>query len=419
MGYPPVVVVDSGGVPRTQVDEGGSAPPFTVVASGARPITLAPNAPPIQLFNPDGTPYNRNPFRATESILGAGGLDYALYDSSALDRMWQEATGQTPANANSPVGLIVGREKQGAKTFAQVMAGQAELRGIGLPAASGTPPAPANYNPASGVGSAARTDVSNTSFVSFNVTAAKQFLCDVQNTGSTTMTVRNARGGSVTVIILPGERKACLIVPAVSTLSVEPASNGETIAFTVHSIKEVPAHYASQTVGGSRPSLQADGLKFDGSDDNLLTDWFAQAGANCIIAQVTVPAALSTSQVIGGSNTVTTSRFYLGVGTAGQLIGGAGDLSPSAAIDLRGAVAVLALTMSSAEAKMFANAAEVYSQAKTGDPITSNPVRLGAGNQAGNPGSFFAGSIKRIAFGKTALTLEQFQQIRAEWLAAA
>lgn len=57
MGYPPVVVVESGGVPRTQVAEGVSAPAFTVATSGARAITLADGHPPIALFNPDGTPY--------------------------------------------------------------------------------------------------------------------------------------------------------------------------------------------------------------------------------------------------------------------------------------------------------------------------------------------------------------------------
>lgn len=57
MGYPPVVVVESGGVPRTQVAEGVSAPAFTVVESGARPITLAENAPPIALFNTAGDHY--------------------------------------------------------------------------------------------------------------------------------------------------------------------------------------------------------------------------------------------------------------------------------------------------------------------------------------------------------------------------
>lgn len=70
MGYPPVVVVDSGGVPRTQVAEGGSAPAFTVVESGARSITLADNAPPIALFNPDGSPY------AGAAIIVINGVNY-------------------------------------------------------------------------------------------------------------------------------------------------------------------------------------------------------------------------------------------------------------------------------------------------------------------------------------------------------
>ena len=71
MGYPPVVVVESGGVPRTQVEEGGSAPAFTVVDSGARPITLTDNAPPIALFNPDGSHYAA----WTPAALGASLLD--------------------------------------------------------------------------------------------------------------------------------------------------------------------------------------------------------------------------------------------------------------------------------------------------------------------------------------------------------
>lgn len=55
MSHPPVVVVESGGVPRTQVADGVSAPAFTVAVSGARAITLADNAPPIALLNANGT----------------------------------------------------------------------------------------------------------------------------------------------------------------------------------------------------------------------------------------------------------------------------------------------------------------------------------------------------------------------------
>lgn len=57
MGHPPVVVVESGGVPRTQVAEGGSAPAATVADVG-RPITLTDNAPPIMLYDESGAPWS-------------------------------------------------------------------------------------------------------------------------------------------------------------------------------------------------------------------------------------------------------------------------------------------------------------------------------------------------------------------------
>lgn len=58
MKFAPVVVVESGGVPFTQVAEGKNAPTFTVVESGAFAITLTDRGPPIALFNPDGTRYD-------------------------------------------------------------------------------------------------------------------------------------------------------------------------------------------------------------------------------------------------------------------------------------------------------------------------------------------------------------------------
>lgn len=55
--YTPITVVPSGGSPFVQVPEGLPAPAFTVVPN-ASPITLVTsNAPPIALFNPDGSRY--------------------------------------------------------------------------------------------------------------------------------------------------------------------------------------------------------------------------------------------------------------------------------------------------------------------------------------------------------------------------
>ena len=90
MGYPPVVVVDSGGVPRTQVAEGVSAPAFTVVESGARPITLTTNAPPIALFNPDGTPYTGGGYSAEavdlfERMVAAGASEPSVRRKQVID----------------------------------------------------------------------------------------------------------------------------------------------------------------------------------------------------------------------------------------------------------------------------------------------------------------------------------------------
>lgn len=63
---PAVVVVESGGSPFTQVDDGVSAPPFTAVEERGTPITLVDTGGfPANLFNPDGTVYGGDiPFEA-------------------------------------------------------------------------------------------------------------------------------------------------------------------------------------------------------------------------------------------------------------------------------------------------------------------------------------------------------------------
>lgn len=59
MAHPPVVVVASGGVPRTQVSvaSGNGAPARTVTTSGAPAITLTTNAPPVILYDEAGDEY--------------------------------------------------------------------------------------------------------------------------------------------------------------------------------------------------------------------------------------------------------------------------------------------------------------------------------------------------------------------------
>lgn len=382
------------------------------------------------------------PFRVTENILGAGGLDYALYDSSALDRMWQEATGQTPAAIASPVGLIVGRERQGASTFAQVMAGQAELS-ANTPDASGTT---AGMSTATDSAIVIIDDVtspasSGKAFRLANAQAASRFM-DVHTTGvvagrtyrlevwakgndarDETFGFAGSGAQSVSVSLTTDWQRFVCILTANTTgqrIFIR-AAPGKTTELVLNSVKEVPAYYARQSVSGARPVLQSDGFKFDGSDDNLMTDWFAQSGASCIIAQVAVPSTMSTYQAVCGYQN-SSARYRLGFASSGRInvaIGNTSVHGDTTSPDFRGQSIVCGFAINGSVVRVFANTTMLPEEAQSGIITPSLLSRIGASDQVGTPGNFFGGSVKRLAFGKVFLTDEQFQQIRAEWLAAA
>lgn len=363
----------------------------------------------------------QGPFPITNSILGAGGLDYVLYDSSALDRMWQESTGQTPAVLASPVGLIVGREKQAAKTFAQVMAGQPELRGGVTTGSAGTPPAPATYNPTIGDGTFSRTDIANQSYLRINgLTIGRCYEISFLVGAGPAVSLRTANFNTgVFASANSGQTLKVEFIATATNADIAAAGGVSACAISGLTVKEVPAHYASQATAGARPVLQSDGLKFDGSDDNLLTDWFAQSGANCIIAQVNVPSTVVANQVFAGAEVSGVGGFWLGIGTDGRLRGKLGDAGSVsfASIDYRGQTIIAALSANGVTGDGFVQEAS-YPITGSGAINTVQAWRAGALQNNGVPAGFFGGSIKRLAFGKVAPTLAQFQQIRAEWLAA-
>jgi hypothetical protein len=365
------------------------------------------------------------PFAKTAAILGAGGLDYAILDSSAPDRMWQEATGQTQVSAiGNSVGLIVGREKQDRKTFAQVMAGQAELRANAIITTAGTPPEAASYDGVTGVGSLSRgSGTANQTYLRWGTTAGEAYLVDLENLGPNILSFRDSVGTGYPGIgsIVAGDRIKVVLVSNGGNFSIRMSGDSTAATFKVHSVKKLPAHYASQSVNNSRPVLQSDGLKFDGSDDNLLTDWFAQSGANCIIAQVTVPASVVATTVIAGlRNGDATGQFWVGINSAGLPAYGTGGLTPAVGASALGQSVILGLSADGTTIRRFRDELEYAQTAQAGNaPSTLVAARIGALANGASSTAWFGGSIKRIAFGKTALTLQQFQQIRAEWLAAA
>lgn len=373
-------------------------------------------------------------FASTSRILGAGGLDYAFYDYSttALDRMWREATGQTPAALSSPVGLAVGREKQGRKSFAEVMAGQPELIQNG-----GFSNGLDGWNNPSGMAEVVngRARVTSTSTeVSASGRIVQIIPCVVGGLYQVTVTgyavngnprlavgTSNGNTSALSELFSPGTITRYFIATQ-ATMHIMGWTSGTTAGLSAEfddfSVKQVPAHYASQAINASRPTLQSDDLKFDGSDDNLLTDWFAQAGANCIIAQVTVPATLSGTHVIAGTNSGGSDRWNIRLDSIGRVYGGVGDLPAiSLLVDLRGLSAFIALGCDNSAAILFCNGAAT-SSAKTGQPLLTSANRIGAGG-ASSPSQFWPGSIQRMAFGRVFPTEAQLNQIWAEWLAAA
>lgn len=360
-----------------------------------------------------------------DQILGAGGLDYALFDFRKTDRLWQEAVGPSRASDNGElIGLGIGAERQGDKALAAVMAAQTELRGNGITTLAGSAAA-ATYNTSTGVGSANRVDASNQSGVQVAVVAGALYEIDIEATsvnGILVLSGTNITGSIVDAAVAGANRQKFYVRPISTLLLLAAGSNGVTCPFIVHSLRRVPAHYVVQTgSGGFKPQLQAAGAKFDGSDDNLLTDWLMQAGGCCMLLQVGVPLTLSTTLAIAGTrDTASSGLFWVGIGASGTVNMALGSNAATlAAIDTRGTDVIIGLSCDGTTVKGFVNNAETYSGVQSGAPSIVVPVRLGALNNNGVAASFWPGSIRRAALGKKAITLAEFQQIRSQWLAAA
>lgn len=377
---------------------------------------LTPGAVYELVFIPTSAAGGVEAFAQTRAILAAGG-DYYMLNNRKLDRMWQEATGQTPAAVNLPVGL--GLTDYDNRTFADVMAAQPELRGnfsIGLVGSATA----ASFNPATGVGSLTRVDAANQSFIRFTgLSANKDYLLTLNVPASDLLVRRDSEtGGAVIASPATGDQQFVLGSGATAFLTKNTVAG--TSNFTVVSLKEVPAHYAIQTVANQRGVLQADGKKYDGSDDNDLTDWFAQAGANCILAQITVPAVISATQVIAMSRQAAGNRLSLGLTTAGLVEASVGGLFLTIpGLDLRGRSAVVGMCCDGTTLRLFAEDQMAETAQGANVPNTVVPFRIGSANNDGVAANFFGGSIKTIPLGKVMLTPAQFQTFRNECLTTA
>jgi hypothetical protein len=186
------------------------------------------------------------------------------------------------------------------------------------------------------------------------------------------------------------------------------------------SAKLIPGNHGTQSTGAAKPTRQAGGAKFDGSDDNLLTTYYAGSGSNFIVALVTIPASIPVAQVVIGAHGGGADRSFLSVNTSGFAYFGLGSLAGGAQVgttDIRGTETVIGLSFDGSTARLFVGSSMEYSGAQSGSPTTTVPYRLGALNSSGTAFNFFAGSIKKIVAGREHLTLARYLQIRAALLA--
>jgi hypothetical protein len=373
------------------------------------------------------------PFPRTEAILGAGGDDFSIFDFLATDRLINSHRGRgaVPADGNT-IGLAYGREKQGRKSLADVMAGQPNLITNGgfdtdlagwTPLVTGSAPAAGWDN---GRAFFQRIDSANYSHVNttFPTVIGKLYQLRMDITDGCVLQIGSTLGGtqSDSFTLDAGVGALCVFV-AVSTttyLRVRNVTNGGVGYLDNVSCREFPGHYARQANTAARAVyVPGVGALFDNVDDNLGSDWTPDTGPQALMVDLTVPPTLPASSVAValGLSVSTGERWWMGIQNAsGQMRIGAGTSEIAYGPDLRGQRAIMEMSWAPGEdARIYLNGALMGTRAITG--IASGfPVAIGARNQFGTPNLYFNGHIRKAALGKKQLTDAQALALYNEWI---
>lgn len=344
-----------------------------------------------------------------------------LYNRFDLtDRLFQENVGPTPADdAGEVIGLALGQRLWGGKTLAQVLAAQAELVTNGGFDSDTAWSKSAGAVISGGVATIMSADGSLSS-ISQNFTAVVGAVYQVEfdlisitgagvsvdfgvsNTNNTMGTALGRR----TIYLKAGEAGAYV--------SIKRTSGITTFTIDNVSVKLVPGNHALQATTNYKPKYQTGGgALFDGFDDNLLTSYVIGAGANFIVAKVTVPETLSGTQIITGM-VQSGANAYIGVATSGQLRVNVANAAFDRGPDLRGQAVSVGFAWDGTNLRSFV-IDQVYETLQSGTPTTASPIRIGSGNSAaGIATSFFGGIIHSLAAGREFIDLTRFKQIASK-----
>lgn len=358
-------------------------------------------------------------FRAAD--LFSAGQDGAWYDFSKTDRLWQLSTGITAvATAGNPIGMAIeGHEPAwGSLTLTQFAALQSDL------VTNGSFSADANWTKGAGWtisgGKATHASGSSSSLTQPLVATANKLyrlggtisgrtassVSPQLTGGATTSGVNQTTNGSMLQHLLRGGVNS-------TTLGFLAGATWDGSLDDI-SLRLIPGNHATQATAGSRPTWQTTGARGDGTSANLLTVLNAGSGANCLVAVVTVPVTLATTQVVVGTQGSSNGRLWLGIDTSGRVCGGVGTQSESTIVgtsDLRGSTVCIGLSADGTTVRLFAGTSQEYSGAQSGSPNTTVPFRLLALNNNGTAANWFAGDAAHIVAGRQALTAAQYAGI--------
>lgn len=353
----------------------------------------------------------------------------AYYDSTKLDRLFQENTGITLADdVGESVGLWLDQATWGGKTLAQLIAAQPEKWSNPTPTISNVSGTVGAYN--SGTRTMTNTGATVSGYPRFffdlGLAVGKTYFVTGRLDGDRAKAgmVRLADSGSANNIAVPNASTGLFSGYATAAAAVggkvgiefltflTSADTGLTIAQL--SVKEVPGFHGVQATGSLKGTRQSAGVKYDGSDDNHLTTYLAASGKNFIQVKATIPATVSALQVLAGASGSGANRVYLGIDTSGRACAGVGSDTTSTIVgtsDLRNTEATIALTFDGTTVRLIVNGVIEYEAAQNSTPTTTIPLRIGGLNNNGSAGSYTGAAIKKLICGTDYLDLSRFNQI--------
>lgn len=358
--------------------------------------------------------------------------DGLYYDTTKLDRFFQESVGPTLADdIGEAMGLALDQRTWGGLTLAEVIATQPNL----------TPPGSwtTSYHPVQGsaLGSESPPGTLNIIGDGTNAAREKQAFATVPNAtyrldctaaGTTgNIFIGTSDGGAqiANTAFAVGVNVLYFVATATTTYLAFNKTGAVQATISAVSVRRVPGNHAQQATGNLKPTRQTTGAKFDGADDNWLTPYKNGGAGDFIVALVSVPASLPAVTLFAGSRAAWASaRFFVGFNvTTGTVAAGVGSVSVgtgglSGSISRLGTDVVVGLSADGSVVRLFDDASLVAETAQIGSIDTTVPYRIGCFNDNGGASTFFGGSVKKLVAGREQLTLARYLQIRSALLAA-